>query len=54
MKKEEKYKEVRIMNLPNTVAKIYIPDLTDDERERRMQKIYSASAALVNCRTITA
>lgn len=41
------YKEVRVFEFPNMIARVYIPDLTDDERKRRMKAIEKAAAELL-------
>lgn len=40
-------REVRVFTFPNTVARVYIPDLTAEERERRMKQIYESAAKLL-------
>lgn len=40
-------KEVRKLNYGNTVATVYIPDLTEEERSRRMKSVYRAAEALI-------
>lgn len=41
------YTYEQTIELPNCTAKIYRPELTAEERNRRMQKIKNASAKLV-------
>lgn len=41
------YKEVKVFTFPNMIARVYIPDLTDEERARRMKVIEKAAAELV-------
>lgn len=41
------YKEVRVFEYPNMIARVYIPDLTEDERQRRMKAIHKAAANLL-------
>ena len=41
------YKEVRTFTYPNMVVRVHFPDLTDDERARRMKIIEKAAADLV-------
>ena len=41
------YKETRVITFPGMVARIYIPDLTAEERERRMKSIKRAAAQLL-------
>lgn len=47
MKGQDVYKEVVTIELPNMVARIHIPDLTEEEQKRRMQKIYDASVRIL-------
>ena len=47
MKGQDVYKEVITMKFPNMVARIHIPDLTEEEQKRRMQRIYDASVNLL-------
>lgn len=44
---KDTYKEVKVMEFPNMVARIHIPDLTPEERERRMKKIHKSAANLL-------
>lgn len=41
------YKEVKVFTFPGMVARVYIPDLTPDERERRMKKVYDCAVRLL-------
>ena len=47
MKGQDVYKEVITMEFPNMVARVHIPDLTEDEQKRRMQRIYDATINLL-------
>lgn len=47
MKQSDTYKEVRIFQRGNITARVYIPDLTPEERERRLKEIGKAVARLV-------
>lgn len=47
MKCQDTYKEVRVFNYPNMKVKVYIPDLTEEERARRMKQIYDAAENLL-------
>ena len=47
MKCTDTYKEVRIIEFPGMIAKIHIPDLTPEERNRRMRNIQSAAENLL-------
>lgn len=41
------YKEIKIIEFPNMIARVYIPDLTEEERKRRMKLIHEATASLL-------
>lgn len=41
------YKETKVFNFPGMVARVHIPDLTAEERERRMKAIKRAAAELL-------
>ncbi len=45
--KNDVYGEPEIIKKNNIVAKVYSPILTDEERERRMEKIKQAAVRLV-------
>lgn len=47
MKGQDTYKEVRTFNFPNCIVRVHIPDLTEEERERRMKAIHNAAADLL-------
>ena len=47
MAKTDAYKEVRTIEYPGMIARVYIPDLTPEERERRMKVIAQAAAELL-------
>lgn len=47
MKSQDTYKEVKTFNFPGVVARVYIPDLTEEERARRMQAIQKQAANLL-------
>ena len=47
MKQADTYKEVRIFQRGNITARVHIPDLTPEERERRLKEIGKAVARLV-------
>lgn len=50
MKTKNKCKEVRVFTFPNMVARVYIPDLTPEERNKRMKAIHDAAANLLKAR----
>lgn len=41
------YKEVRVFEYPNMIARVSIPDLSEEERQRRMKVIQKAAAELL-------
>lgn len=47
VKGQDVYKEVIKIEFPNLIARVQIPDLTENERKRRMQAIYDAAANLI-------
>jgi len=44
---KDTYKEVRTYVYPNAIVHIHIPDLTEEERARRMKQIHDAAAELI-------
>ena len=48
MAKNDTYKEVRVYHYPNITAKVLIPDITPEERARRMAFISEAAARLLS------
>lgn len=50
MKGQDTYKEVRTFTYPNCIVRVHIPDLTEEERARRMQEIHNAAAKLLKSR----
>lgn len=47
MKKQDTYKEVRVIEFPQGTATVHIPDLTPEERERRLKRIAQSAALLL-------
>lgn len=43
MKNQDTYKEVKTFIYPNAIVRVHRPDLTDEERERRMNNIKKAT-----------
>lgn len=41
------YKEIRVFEFPNMTARVFIPDLTEEERAKRMKAIKEATIALL-------
>lgn len=44
------YKEIREFHFPNMTVRVHIPDITEEERKRRMQKIHNSAAELLKSR----
>ncbi len=47
MKSKDTYKEVQIFESPKAIVRVYRPELTDEERARRMKQLYKAAEALL-------
>lgn len=47
MAKTDTYKEVRVIEFTQGTARVHIPDLTEEERERRMKQIARSAARLL-------
>lgn len=43
----DSYKEVRTFEYPGLVARVYIPDLTPEERARRLKAIHNQAVNLL-------
>lgn len=43
-------KEVRVLKFKNTIARVRIPDLTEEERERRMKEVRKAAADVIRAK----
>lgn len=41
------YKEIKTFTYPNMTVRVHIPDLTEEERTRRMKRIHTAAAELL-------
>lgn len=50
MAKTDVYKEVKVLEFPRGTVKVYIPDLSEEERARRYAQIYKAAAALLEAK----
>ena len=46
-KQADNYKEVQIIKFKNGIARVYIPELTNEERKRRIDEIKKAAASLL-------
>lgn len=47
MKQKDTYKEVITFTYPNMIVRVHIPDIDEEEQERRMKDIYKAAADLL-------
>ena len=47
MKNQDKYKEIITLNRPNMTVRIHIPDITAEERKRRIELIKRASVNIL-------
>lgn len=41
------YKEVKVIQFPNMTARVHIPDLSQEERSRRMMAVQKQAAELL-------
>lgn len=41
------YKETREFKFPNMTVRVHIPDISEQERNRRMKKIHNSASALL-------
>jgi hypothetical protein len=47
MKAQDVYKEPIILEFPNATVRVYRPELSAEERERRMKRIHDSAAELL-------
>jgi hypothetical protein len=47
MKQADTYKEIKIIQCGNITARVHIPDITEEERNRRMKEISEAAGQLL-------
>lgn len=47
MKQQDTYKEIRTICRENIVARVHIPDIEPEEKERRMRNISKAAGELL-------
>ena len=50
MKCTDTYKEERVIELPGMIIRVHIPDITEEERQRRLKFVYEAAANLLKSR----
>lgn len=46
------YKEVRTFTYPNMTVRVHIPDLTEEQKSRRMKAVYNAAAELLKSKEL--
>ena len=52
MQCQDTYKEIKTFTYSNAIVRVHIPDISEEERNRRMKKIHnSASELLKNYQT---
>jgi hypothetical protein len=47
MAQQDQYKEIRTIQFPGMVARVHIPELTKEERARRLKAIHIQAAKLL-------
>lgn len=47
MKQQDTYKEVKVFKFPGMTVRVHIPDLTEEERSRRMKAIEREAANIL-------
>ena len=47
MKQQDSYKEIKTLHFPGMIARVHIPDLTEEERSARMKAIHNQAANLL-------
>lgn len=47
MPKQDVYKETRVYEYPNAIVRVHIPDLSDEEQNRRMATLKAAAAEVL-------
>lgn len=45
------YREVRTFHFENMTVRVHIPDITKEERSRRMKAVHKAAAELLKSKT---
>ena len=46
-KSRDVYKETRVFEYPNAIVRVRIPDITEEEHERRMKAVRKAAEAVL-------
>ena len=50
-KSSDTYKETKEFQFPNMTVRVHIPNLTADEKNRRMKAVYQAASELLKSKT---
>lgn len=51
MQSQDTYKEVKTFTYPNAIVRVYIPDLAEEERNRRMNEVRRAAQQILRGNT---
>jgi hypothetical protein len=51
MKQKDTYKEVRTFHYPGIVVRVHIPDISEEERARRLKEIGIAAGKLLSSKS---
>lgn len=52
-KSVDTYKEVRTFHFDNMTVRVHIPDITTEERSRRMKAVYKSASELLKSKSKT-
>lgn len=44
---QDAYKEIKTFEYPGWIIRVHMPDLTEEERARRMKRIHDSAAELI-------
>ena len=47
MQSQDTYKEVKTLTYSNAIVRVHIPDLAEDERNRRMNEVHRAAQQIL-------
>ena len=47
MKQRDTYSEVKVIESTGMIVRVHIPDITTEERAKRMKAVYDAAASLL-------
>ena len=46
-KSQDVYSEVKVFEYPNAIVRVHIPDISDEENERRIKAVRKAAEAVL-------